>query len=1172
MALSESDFEAMLGGSMDVLVSNSSQHARFPEDSTSNSQSRDYTLTSEPFSPNDSTANLHALLPPFQLGTGAQLSDSDDSDWDPTFTSSRWLDPFPNNATGYEIIRSEDDTTPEPALSTPRTMNMRMGGVATEAPFPDALPTAMLFGALPISPPLSAGTCNSSTALRTPATSSRAPPSPFKTPADTIEPTKTHSRVNSTSDKTCFNSADSEAQSIGTKRRREDVSERPDNPAFYHVGRPASSPQKKQKVTPPARTGAGSGTTKIQVKPPRGQLRYRDPPSKEASHKSKVVSKASASPSEGSTHSSASIPLPNRNYGAPVKIVSLNNIDRSKCMTTELILGYNPQSPPKGPVAISCAIEDEELNAPAKAAFDLTRARLAIKEDLVRPPENAITNVVTADMRPHQAREAMKWSRVAMREAKQTQAMLLYAMDMADRRRNAKVTFALPGEQVFSVLVGKSGSGDDGNKDEEGDGMRLGNTLLSSPPNKAGLGLVSALRGGRTQAAEPSSSSSRMDSGNSESSHGAWNGSLSSGRPSISSTESLDGFSSFPPAFNVAPPVPAYSFNMPSFPFQGNVVPNLDPLVGGSGADGGDGYVPVGMDSTSSHGIPWDMALQAQAASMLNSFQLPGTGMSVGETTLPVQITPSSSTATITDNTQQLELNQYLNMAPLSPTTLPTAMSDSFFPSSSLPIIPDQPGFLFNGGSDTSLPLHTDLMGQFSDRPSRQRAITATGIERLLGSATIADHNRTMPELSMNPCTLYPPGQLIAYEQWMQQQRFVGIIDAEPQLLPQGSSAPVQNLPGTGGASHMLNNLAPALPPPPANASIVPATPTASAPAQSLSAVAAGKRKSIEEPDESEGWTSAYPPPIPGGRGTKKRGRPRSRSDVPPKPKLSFSLSSASGESSQRRESSGTIEDSPPVMHGPELPPGVKKDVPIAAPSLVPLRICAPVARRGVGKSSGPTQSTSTRVERTSTGAIGGSSMMQHVPGIGLGDASSAASTPRPISSSTRVRAATTSALLNNSNVPLDSLPGTMDGPMFMPFSSPTSSTSPSSALLLPTYQPMLPGPWTSTPGPSSLFSGRRLVNNFGGQPTLAMTGASRRLSSSTWNSFTAGGLTMSGSESGGSGSTRPGTGNTSTSSSSSDLMFVNYGMEDANELRQAVAPSGNYKVPLQNKRKKADP
>ncbi|CAD6977096.1 unnamed protein product [Tilletia controversa] len=1179
-----SDFEAILGISADA-----SQLAPFPETTTAHLQSSP--LTSQSISPAGSATSADSLLPPFDLGMGTQLSDSDDSDWMHNTNNSSWLDPFPMNAVGWGMVRQRDeDDTPEPELSTPRSRTMRVEGFADVTVVHQALPTSLLFGAFPISPPSSVGPSEPSATFSTFGQFARLQPRLFKTPDTSPQQPQANEGTAQTPIRRAVNTAEAEARSTGVKRRREDLPEPSTTAGVHNVDHPADPLQKKQKPCLSKRGNAEEGVVKTQVKPPRGHLRYRDRPEDGATPKAKGGPKP---PPPGETsNSNTSLSPDHRHYDTPIKIVSLNNIDRSKCMTTEQILGYDPKNPPKALTAISCAIEDEELNKRARAALEVTLARLAIKEDLVRPPENAITNVVTADMRPAQAREAMKWSRTAMREAKQTQAMLMYAMDMADRRRNSKVTFALPGQQVYTVLVNKTGSGGDGNGNGDGNGSKDGDNrgLGHTSADKSVSGLVSALRGGRNQATDPSSSSSRTNNDNGEGSSDTFDGSVPS---SISSTDSFESFSSFPLAFNVAPPVPAYSFNLPSFFSQGIATPAVDPSAAGNTA-GHTGFLPADTNPTNPQGIPWDMALQAQAATMLNNFQLPGTAQFMVDGAAPPQIAPPTTIMGLglPDGSQQ-EMNQFLSMPPLSPTALPTAMGDSFPGLSSLPAFPNQPNsFFHNGVTDTSLPLNNDLMGPFFGRPGRQRAITATGIERLLGSATIADHNRAMPEMAMNPCTLYPPGQIIAYQQWMQQQRFVGMIEAEPQLLPRASPAPAYNLPHTGNAAFMLNNFEPALPPPPpSNNAVIPAAP--------LSAVAAGKRKSIEEPDESEGWTSAYPPPIPGGRGTKKRGRPRSRSDAPPKPKSIAALQAAAAESLQQLQhgGGGALAGAPLVVHGPELPPGVKKDVPIAAPSLVPLRICAPVARRGVGKAASPMQAVGAGVGAgPSTSAAGaGAEQATHLP-FNVASSSSAAqlntpfvpdqgsvswtaTTPRPIASSNRARASTTSALLNNSR--LDSLLGTT-AVGFSPF--PTSAST--SASMMPAFRPGLSGHWIPTSGSGLMAagggsSGGRRQSNFGGRPIMALPSGSRRSSVNTSgsnnNNHFAAGLAMTASESGGSSLTRPGTGSTSTSNVSSsspsggELMFVTYGMEDANELRQGVAPSGNYKVPLQTKRKKVD-
>ncbi|KAL9938253.1 hypothetical protein V8E36_002876 [Tilletia maclaganii] len=944
----------------------------------------------------------------------------------------------------------------------------------------------------------------------------------------------------------------SQATSFGksSKRKSTDMT-----PALGKVV--SASPNKKRRTTVSTSVAAEAVEASTPSKPPRGQLRYRDRVDDNTSRTGQSYrnSIATQTPAKHSGITFSAPPSSTSRF-----TVSLDSIDRSKSLTKEQILGYNAKYPPKPSPSISCAIQDEELSDAAKAALAATRARLNLKEPLVRPPENAITNVVSADMSPAEAADALKWSRVAMREAKQTQAMLMYAMDTSEgRRRQSRVQFAVPDQRVYTLLVGDGAQGDGAGT------LGLDGTSSAEVQNKSMNGLVSAMRGDSSQGADaPRLSSFASDSSGST---GGGGSSFSSARQSISSIGSAESYIGLPLTFNVAPPVPAYTFAPPTFAIPGDFAGSTFGSLLGSQTTGDLSAIPP--QSAAAPGVNWELALQAQAANLLNTYQLPSTQAPfgpIGALTMPAAI----STSTVPLSLPSTLTGDALQMPTIPPAAATTStVTDTLLPAPSLSTFA---GLTLTG--DPTLPT-MDLMPGMMNPMVSQRAITATGIERLLGSATIADTTRSLPEPAMNPCALYPPGQLIASQEWLQQQRFAGMVEAEPQLLPQLSpvsiSAPAMANP-SGTLLDPMMSLAPTV-------SAAPAVATSSSAALALPAptpASKGKRKSVDEEAEGgEGWTSAYPPPLPGGRGTKKRGRPRSRSDVPPKVQPAAQASSSSTASE-------------PVMHGPELPPGVKKDVPIAAPSLIPLRICAPVARRGVGRNaSGSVGSGSASPSGSASGGTSGSvsssinaltagltasvsrrSSMQP-PIIEEAVDSSTCPTPQPLPTN-RVRAATMSTL----TLPSFTDAGAASTSPF-PAASPTASLQPSEPIAGASGSSSSSGaaagrPKKSTTARSGITRQSSTSSNSAGltstipiiefdtiDPSTDIPRATTSTQTLSVPSLPESSTTES------SGTAR------SRGNSVGDLMFVTYGMEDASELRNGVAPSGNYKVPLAQKRRK---
>ncbi|KAK0532700.1 hypothetical protein OC842_003217 [Tilletia horrida] len=1171
-----------------------------------------------PLSPSSSTKGQAHFLPSFDTELALPSHDSAGSDRSDLASERICSEAFPTIP-----LWTEKDGTPEPTFgSADRALFNAHPALSM---FPDepvglglfSLPTAVQHGGLPMSPPPSAGQDCTPVAL------------PTIGPLNRLRSTSTRVQFDPVSEdsandtRTVANKA--EQEKTQKRRRRQSEPERPNALGLYNLTRPEESSSRKRRNTVAVRTSEDPAS-KALAKPPRGQLRYRDGPDPEPRKRSKSNSSSSL-PDKGPSENPKASLIVTTNGQSPIKVVSLKNIDRSKCITTEQILGFNLKNPPRALTQISCAIEDEEMDNRAKAALAATRARLGIKEDLVRPPENAITNVVSADMRPEQAEEAIKWSKVAMREAKQTQAMLMYAMDHADdRRKQSRVSFSLPDQQVYALLVDSTQPSADG-----GDAQGDGNTISASS-SKTISGLVSAMRGGRAQNSDIQVRTGRTNSLASDSSASASGSTFSSVGSGMSSSGSGGDLASYPLSYNVAPPIPAYAFAVPNFQLAPDAPQSTDGALGnaGSAAHGPPCVAPP--EPNAAQAIPWDMALQAQAAQVLNSFALPNTAqpMGTGLAPLPIPLPPPDAATAAPSDQQPVQMGSNPDVSPTSSNITPMAVEgNAMLASTSFPNFAN-----FNLVGSEAPPL-------FDPSRPRQRAITATGIERLLGSATIADHTRSMPEPAMNPCTLYPPGQTIAYQEWLQQQRFIGMIGAEPQLLPPAPPAPIPTFPSSSSSGLMLD----------LNAGPTQLPSTGDITAGFPSSIALGKRKSTEDSTESDGWTSAYPPPLPGGRGTKKRGRPRSRSDIPPKAKPLASLSAAGNS-----ENGGA---SVPVMHGPELPPGVKKDVPIAAPSRVPLKICAPVARRGVGKASSQSSTTSASPASTTSSLpppntalpCAGGSGSRSLEGSAPPEAGvtfmmpfsnpnalslpteepivpSNSTTPRP-SVPSRVRSATTSLLLPGTNSAMGTsllagspasglLPHSASFHSFFPaleaqssfWTFPTllttgggTSTSSSNTTIgagtgTGSHAAMMAAAASAGTGGAAWPAERRKGGAISVAAASRSANASRRSSASS--AMTRGlsavpeiGIVVA-SGSGSGSSSRPNTGNTaatatsmasttsSTSSSSAsasvstgsnngELMFVTYGMEDAKELRQAVAPSGNYKVPLSAKRRKLD-
>ncbi|KAK0551727.1 hypothetical protein OC846_001931 [Tilletia horrida] len=898
-----------------------------------------------------------------------------------------------------------------------------------------------------------------------------------------------------------------------------------------------TAPHKKRRVSAPSRPVRPKAPTRKNSRPPRGHLRYQDRSSPSAREKSKSPSPDDLPPPTFSKLALKALAELDDEI-KPIRLVSIRSIDRSKCLTKKQIIGYDPAVPVKDKsiASISCAIEDEKLNPRAQADFVATRARLNVKRDFVKPPENAVTNVVNADMTPKQAEAAIKTSRVAMREAKQTQAMLMYAMDMSHNRpRPSRAAFTIPRhENVYTVRLDKSDAPADGAAFTQA-GSNPSSQPARAPPN------VTA----GTYRDNDSDISHSKDSSLSDGSASVSGSSFNSGRLSTGSNTSSDGSFAYPLSHTVAPPVPAYNFTIPNFSVLGELNTGTTAVL-----DTLSSSVPLPDNAVSAApSMTWDAALHQHAANILSTFHMPASTLPGADSSITSSTNASFPTAIPNMNpVQQSAFNTFSFdqlFAPSSISNLPIAHG-TFIPSIQTDFLPPPPAphpSFDATGTNTAIDLHNGI-GNPVFPTTRPRAITATGIERLLGSATIADHTCALPEPAMNPCTLYPPGSVIGQQEWLQQQRLVGLINAEPQLLHGTTMNDMVRAPND---VIQINDASGGL------------EVTAAAPG--LSANALGKRKSTEETESGDGWTSAYPPPLPGGRGTKKRGRPRSRSDIPPKPKISLKPATSLGNTS-----SSAPESAEPVVYGPELPPGVKKDVPIAAPSAVPLRICAPVPRRGVGKSS--TQypfegSSSTSANCQDSAQLAQASANQMAGQTHLAppnedvDSFSTSTTPRP-TNQTRMRAATIPAMGGSSFFDLLAQQG---GSAQLPATFP-SSTMMSAFDAQPTW---VPAHLTGVPGPSAAPA-LSFVNASQREHIILEPGDGRRSSTSSLSGRT------STSGSGTASSTRPGTGMTVASSSSTgsgEIMFVNYGMEDANALRRGVAPSGNYKVPLSAKKRK---